>query len=1269
MAKSSQHEPGDTPEGHDPHELTILRGLDARRPLTKHYGTDATGSVVKTEYARHKHFAVETIRAANIQGLAEHLRRLERDPSAAIIRGAPLATTDRSKALRRSSVATATFEDVPRGWFMADLDAVPLPASMSVTADPHEVAAHLVDLLTGFAPDLVDVTAVVQFSSSAGIADIAEAEAVAGLPPRWAGVAKPGNRVGGHIWFMLAQPESSAAVKRWALEVNARAGKKLIDPTLFQEVQLHYVAAPIFGQGLRDPLAGRRVQIVQGLEPAATLVIPEKSAPSSRAGTADFAGFGGGFAGGGFEARLAAIGTTGFHAEINAAVASYVAANWPRVDAAWLVEALQARILAAPPGDRSDTQIAAYAAPDALQRRVEWVMACEAEKHEAQAAKQAQPIKPTYPDRGVTLEEGQAQARAAVARFVDLMRGGEAPEHMLRLTVGGGKTEAVIAALPELLEAGRIGQGIREWRKDIEAATEKARQRDMAETAARWVAHAQSRDWTPPERKPEEYGPAAPPEPGNGAVFYLVPRHQLGDEIVIRIRKAHPGLTVAIWRGLDAQDPEIDGATMCLDRELTREAGRAGLGETAPCVACPLRDQCGYQRQREQKADIWIAAHNLAFSDKPKGLPNAGCIVVDESFYQAGLNGLDGPPVQLLVAALDEDRTPNVSGVDQQRLLNLRALVKRAIESQGTGQLHRSGFEREGLTADSLGEMRALEWRTKPTKDLSGCPDRGGIMEAIKGLGGQGFTPLRAMLATQLEAFLLRRDTRCVGLELDLIAETGRGQGTAPAVKMAWRSDFKSWCIDVPKLLLDATTAAELVKVWCPKLEVTDIEVSAPNQHVTQVYDKEFGRTWFKTESNVRAIADLVTSELARTAGDVLVITQKEPRDLVEAMLLARFNGALPDRLHLAHHGNLTGIDRWRDVATILVVGRPAVDRLTGERNAEVIRGGAVARVTNADDSWWPQAEAGLRMADGTGQRVETSRHPDPLVEAARWTIAEGAVIQAIGRARGVRRTENNPVRVVLLGNMPLPLTVAEAVTWETFRPSRVEVAMAEAAMAGEALPLGAADLAAARPDIWRNAGQVADDLRGVNRISLIEGIYKRFPIYSANYWKPGTFRPSMALVPAAGGQAALEAVLGVKLARFEWIEQPPAAEQAAQAEPQPPPKPAGAIVMVLGEAPPFDPIPAPPPPPPQRDIMLLRVLSRDTAPEADTLQDATPVTPTARQRLASLDRRLFRVKPPTLHRDEHDALKMTHWQDRCAEARREHWRGDLREAPMADSA
>jgi hypothetical protein len=62
----------------------------------------------------------------------------------------------------------------------------------------------------------------------------------------------------------------------------------------------------------------------------------------------------------------------------------------------------------------------------------------------------------------------------------------------------------------------------------------------------------------------------------------------------------------------------------------------------------------------------------------------------------------------------------------------------------------------------------------------------------------------------------------------------------------------------------------------------------------------------------------------------------------------------------------------------------------------------------------------GIRRPDGTGTAVRQLRHPDALVEAVRWAITKGAVLQAIGRARGVQRTD--PVRITLLAELVLPL-------------------------------------------------------------------------------------------------------------------------------------------------------------------------------------------------------------------------------------------------------
>ena len=61
---------------------------------------------------------------------------------------------------------------------------------------------------------------------------------------------------------------------------------------------------------------------------------------------------------------------------------------------------------------------------------------------------------------------------------------------------------------------------------------------------------------------------------------------------------------------------------------------------------------------------------------------------------------------------------------------------------------------------------------------------------------------------------------------------------------------------------------------------------------------------------------------------------------------------------------------------------------------------------------------------DGTGRRALALRHPDPLVEAVRFAICEGELLQALGRGRGVRRTPQSPLDVLVLTNVPIPIPV-----------------------------------------------------------------------------------------------------------------------------------------------------------------------------------------------------------------------------------------------------
>lgn len=61
---------------------------------------------------------------------------------------------------------------------------------------------------------------------------------------------------------------------------------------------------------------------------------------------------------------------------------------------------------------------------------------------------------------------------------------------------------------------------------------------------------------------------------------------------------------------------------------------------------------------------------------------------------------------------------------------------------------------------------------------------------------------------------------------------------------------------------------------------------------------------------------------------------------------------------------------------------------------------------------------------------VEADVHPDPVAEAVRFNACENGVIQITGRGRGVNRTAGNPVSIVILNNLDLPIEIDELRDW-----------------------------------------------------------------------------------------------------------------------------------------------------------------------------------------------------------------------------------------------
>lgn len=208
--------------------LTALRGYATKR---------FTAAGVK-DYSIGKYFQVEEKAVNGLEDIHRILHAASLDPKSFVIRGAPTGP-QRDRVLRRSRGEDATFRDDPCHWVCLDID-----SADPVTQDPAAELRALVDS----APQLKGVSCVAQLSSSWGI--------------------KPGVRA--HLWFWLEEARTSQQVSEWAAGLPFR-----VDHALFNPVQPHYTAAPIF-EGIEDPVTTPRVFLLSGQSDE--LYIPEGTA-------------------------------------------------------------------------------------------------------------------------------------------------------------------------------------------------------------------------------------------------------------------------------------------------------------------------------------------------------------------------------------------------------------------------------------------------------------------------------------------------------------------------------------------------------------------------------------------------------------------------------------------------------------------------------------------------------------------------------------------------------------------------------------------------------------------------------------------------------------------------------------------------------------------------------------------------------------------------------------------------------------------------------
>ncbi len=987
--------------------------------------------------------------APSLDAMARVLRQLADDKLAILLRDEPKsAELVKGPTIQRVS---SNFDDVPRAWLMIDVDDLVAP-HLDVVDEP-ELAAHFIrDELATYAPELEGVAMFIAWSGSCGIRDRSTLKA--------------------HVVIMLDTQKTSGELRRWALAINARAGFRLVDKSLYHRVHIHYTARPIC-TGFPDPFPGDRRFVMLSGASTATLEVPPRDAlrvvrTASGAQPGELRGF---------DSRLARIGVDGINVETMAAIGAAVRHLGP--DRA---EASRTMILAKIEARIRQTREPARAAEHLAKLNGMFDRVVDRQRmHEVAAF----PVVPTYPDAAVPVDEAESAAEATIGEFFSRIgEGADAPLMALACSTGVGKTEQFLQGARRVQSQHR-GALLVQRHKLTDEVLDRAKQKEI--NAASW-------------RGREALNPGAT----DGSRMCIEPAiHKAAQrvELVDAACGACPSREMCPYISQRVR-PKAD-LEIAANNFLTRRppAAIVQAGETATRTVDYLVVDEGFT-DRMADAPRVLPFEELAMP--PVGLGPARAADLD----------VKRAPVRRALRAAWEDgnllmRHLQTEGID----------TSFCQEWEDAEWLARPRVELKSGSADEVvSQLDALDGRFDSRPAMLARAIRQYIDADATEFGRALSLAIRKVTGPAQYSFpkagaidFLRADT---------------DPGAAPSIRFRVRRDVHHAWNDVPILLMDATSLPEdvtLGRIFGREVKRTEVMARMPDAvHVEQLLDALPNSTLHDdghAKEKLRSIADRIEIIVRRRRGqgrdgcDVVVISTRKVECALRELLADRridvAPSVRPHRLHsleLRHYGDLAGEDRYRGVRAIVLISWPLPPSADLEREVGAATG-LMPRVLPGRG--WAMVDGALRMRDGTGRRVTRPLHVDPQVEAARWRKTEGEMLQALGRARWSRRTETSPLDVLMLSPVPLPgIVVDRAIRWTDVDVSRLELAFWRL---GGVLPLRPDDLV--RTGLWPSedaAARYVDRKRSdiASKIELIKDV----SVLSARYRHPGQRAWSKAL-------------------------------------------------------------------------------------------------------------------------------------------------------------
>jgi putative DNA primase/helicase len=301
----------------------------------------------------------------------------------------------------------------------------------------------------------------------------------------------------------------------------------------------------------------------------------------------------------------------------------------------------------------------------------------------------------------------------------------------------------------------------------------------------------------------------------------------------------------------------------------------------------------------------------------------------------------------------------------------------------------------------------------------------------------------------------------------------------------------KQW--KVPAMIMDATLPAlPMLQAYFPQVEVGEsIEADPPECVVV----RQVLKAPVSAERLIKTKSDVNRTALRRYVLRRWIEIGRQPALVICQMDYEKWltSSKLPENIAVEHFNNIAGLDDYKDVRLLILIGRVIPGPEVVETYAGVLTGEEPKKLPHG--SWYKKVRRGIRLPDGSGVAVDCDEHPDPMAEMVRFQLCEAEMVQALGRGRGINRTPETPPDIDIVADVCLPITVNEVSMWWTQRPSP----MVEAAADGVVLT-ARVDMVKLWPHVWDNdtaARRTLEELRKTSAAfeKLIAG------------WRPVTYQ------------------------------------------------------------------------------------------------------------------------------------------------------------------